>query len=246
VEKNANTNVPDNKYGGTFEFYFYGVTGQRLLTMAVAYGEDGNIAVNYPAATETAVYFGGKLISKNGVTIVTDRLGSVRANSNGERLNYWPWGEERGTSTDRREKFATYFRDAAGQDYAEQRYYDNGKGRFWSPDPLGLRGAVLSDPGSWNRYAYVEGDPVNFYDPFGLLMQVPTGGPSTGINPPNPPDPNPSSIGTGGNDMPEPVVEDPQQQQGWADAYRVQTSQFEATCKVSGRFHTAQPNANSS
>ena len=31
-----------------------------------------------------------------------------------------------------------------------------------------------SDPGSWNRYSYVEGDPVNAYDPVGTFMCAPT------------------------------------------------------------------------
>jgi hypothetical protein len=42
-------------------------------------------------------------------------------------------------------------------------------GRFWSPDPGGIKTADASDPGSWNRYAYVGGDPVNYMDPGGLF-----------------------------------------------------------------------------
>ena len=30
----------------------------------------------------------------------------------------------------------------------------------------------MGDPGSWNRYAYVEGDPVNHRDPSGLLIDA--------------------------------------------------------------------------
>jgi len=33
--------------------------------------------------------------------------------------------------------------------------------------------AALSNPQTWNRYAYVAGDPVNFVDPGGMLMQSP-------------------------------------------------------------------------
>ncbi len=48
----------------------------------------------------------------------------------------------------------------------DQRYY-NQAGRFFSPDPGGVRTADRSNPGSWNRYAYVNGDPVNLWDPSG-------------------------------------------------------------------------------
>src|SRR5271169_6064063 len=82
--------------------------------------------------TATNVYFGSKLIRSNGLTVATDRLGSARANSNGERMSYYPYGEERTSTADGREKFGTYFRDTTGQDYADQRYYAVGSGRFFT------------------------------------------------------------------------------------------------------------------
>jgi RHS repeat-associated protein len=95
---------------------------------------------------------------------VTDRLGSVRANSNGERMNYFPYGEERTATLDGREKFGEFFRDPGGIDYAEKRYYASVSGRFLTPE------AYLGhpeSPGKWNQYAYVQGDPVNFSNPHG-------------------------------------------------------------------------------
>jgi RHS repeat-associated protein len=60
-----------------------------------------------------------------------------------------------------------YFRDAeSGNDYADQRYASPGFGRFITPD-RGTGGARPSNPGSWNKYAYVGGDPVNRVDPGG-------------------------------------------------------------------------------
>jgi RHS repeat-associated protein len=84
-----------------------------------------------------------------------------------ERNYYYPWGEERTATANEREKFGTYFRDGNGIDYADQRYYQSQYGRFMTADPYKASAGAAS-PGSWNRYAYVEGDPVNFHDQRGL------------------------------------------------------------------------------
>ena len=111
---------------------------------------------------------------------MTDRLGSVRANGSGERFAYYPYGEERGTSADGREKFGTYVRDSAGQDYADQRYYGVGTGRFGGADPLGILAVQPGIGSTWNRYAYVHGDPVNYSDPSGTNEAAPDGGGNIG------------------------------------------------------------------
>jgi RHS repeat-associated protein len=87
--------------------------------------------------------------------------------------SYFPYGEERTSTPDGTEKFGTYYRDGPGQDYAQQRYYNNGTGRFWSVDPGGIGTADPSNPTSLNRYAYVNGDPVNFFDRYGQIEQAP-------------------------------------------------------------------------
>jgi YD repeat-containing protein len=79
---------------GSTQVYFYSLSGQRLT------GPNG---VNR--------YFGGKLIQSNGVGVATDRLGSVRANGNGDRMVYKAYGTERTSTADGREKFGTYVRD---------------------------------------------------------------------------------------------------------------------------------------
>ncbi len=54
--------------------------------------------------------------------------------------------------------------------YARNRWYDSVGGRFTTPDPYG-GSANLTNLNSWNRYAYVGGDPVNFTDPSGLVVE---------------------------------------------------------------------------
>jgi RHS repeat-associated protein len=103
------------------------------------------------------------------------RVGVTRVN--GDRLGSYekayPYGELVVGSATSGEKFATYWRDAGtGLDYAVNRYYSSQMGRFLTADPYQASGGP-ANPGSWNRYAYVEGDPVNLADPRGLEA-VPT------------------------------------------------------------------------
>jgi len=58
----------------------------------------------------------------------------------------------------------TLKRDATGQFYMRNRYYDPNSGQFTQEDPLGLAGGL-------NLYGFAGGDPVNFSDPFGLCTQ---------------------------------------------------------------------------
>lgn len=54
----------------------------------------------------------------------------------------------------------------------DNRYYSNAYGRFMTPDPYPKSGKSQS-PQSWNRYAYVNGDPANGADPTGLYLPLP-------------------------------------------------------------------------
>ena len=108
----------------------------------------------------TNVWFGGRLLAYE------DRLQSVG--------KYFPYGEDRynpnpPNPANDQEKFATYTRDAvSGLDFAVNRYYSAGLGRFMSADPYSST-AGSREPQGWNRYPYAQGDPVNHYDPKGLF-----------------------------------------------------------------------------
>jgi RHS repeat-associated protein len=75
-------------------------------------------------------------------------------------------------------KFTGHERDTLGTcsqtddlDYMHARFYNPTVGRFLSPDPL--RGNP-AQPLSWNLYAYVLNNPLNFFDPLGLETARPT------------------------------------------------------------------------
>jgi RHS repeat-associated protein len=120
---------------------------------------------------ECIFIFKRKLIKAKGVVVATDRFGSVRWDVSNGVQTYFPYGEERITTPDNWEKFGTYTRDNTGQDYADQRYYGVGTGRFYTLDPYGdlTDEQDPSSPASWNRYSYGLGDPSNNYSPDGLL-----------------------------------------------------------------------------
>jgi RHS repeat-associated protein len=158
-------------------FYLHDIAGRRVAQFGCT--RDVNYPYNTVCAVEgTHVYFAGKPIAATDATGrllgATDRQGSVRAaetNGTWATASYYPYGEEKQPlAPDGMEKFGTYVRDSSlsGQDYARQRYYSPNMGRFNSPD---RGGANPKNPSSWNKYAYVGGDPVNFGDPAGRFAR---------------------------------------------------------------------------
>jgi len=114
------------------------------------------------AQASSRAYFGGKIVG-----VATDRMGTVRWAPGAASMVYRSYGTERTWTTSGWETWATYSQLAQGMDYADQRMYNSGMGKFFSPDPGGAAGADAADPLSWNRYLYAMGDPVNRVDPGG-------------------------------------------------------------------------------
>jgi RHS repeat-associated protein len=96
---------------------------------------------------------------------VTDVNGSVVS-----AIELDPWGADTNRSSNaafQPKKFTSYDRDANGSDEAMFRRFNRKHSRFDQPDPYD-GSYSLTDPQSFNRYSYVQNDPVNFTDPSGL------------------------------------------------------------------------------
>ena len=123
--------------------------------------------------------------------VLSDVQGSSRAvmNNNGvgtstviARHDYLPFGEEiwagtglRSSSqgfgavdTNRWKYGLTERDDVTGLDHTWWRKYGNTAGRWTSPDPYN-GSMTIANPQSFNRYSYVQNDPINLIDPFGLF-----------------------------------------------------------------------------
>jgi len=133
--------------------------------------------------TDTAtepVCFGELKILKKPVNLVFyhhDHLGSTRMITDEDggvvsTHDFAAYGEEIAGSdyTENRMKFTGHERDPETDlDYMMARYYSAGMGRFLQVDP-GLDYDTF-DPRSWNLYAYVRGNPIQYVDRFGLSIE---------------------------------------------------------------------------
>src|SRR6185312_13155705 len=166
--------APDNKMvmrtlpSQQQEFTFYGGQGEKLGVFWLSWPDAYHPNFTF-VPKGVAVWFAGRKVVDYGsgsapVPMTQDRLGSNR--NGGAR--YRPYGDEITSTANDQVKFATYTRDAyTGLDYADQRFYASGYGRFNTPDP-NHAGASPKAPITWNMYAYGAGDPTNNYDPSGL------------------------------------------------------------------------------
>jgi RHS repeat-associated protein len=114
---------------------------------------------NAPMGSGTSYYLADRLSNR----MITDANGAFKGTQ-----DHLPFGEDANTGSGQSEKhrFTNYERDAeSNTDYAMNRQYEMGNGRFAQPDPLG---GSAADPQSLNRYGYVVNDPVGSVDPLGL------------------------------------------------------------------------------
>jgi RHS repeat-associated protein len=214
------------KQGQTQE-YRYHPAGWRLWNSNEGwylYGPGGQLLTKSGIPSTDYVYFAGRLLFTMSegsfdprltklTRMYSDRLGSTRATTvltygwGSTTRNYYPFGEEIGSTANNEYKFASTYRDSAtGLDYAVNRYYASGTARFTTPDPA-KRSARLRKPGTWNRYTYGSNDPINHSDPLGLFTYEPVPCWWFGECDPEPepdpePDPVPPDPGSGGNPDP--------------------------------------------
>jgi len=109
---------------------------------------------------------------------VTDALGSTVVLTDGSGVvktsyAYEPYGNTTasGEANTNAAQYSGRENDGTGLYYYRARYYHPGVSRFVAENPIGLAGGN-------NLYAYVEGSPISYDDPFGLSRgTVLTGGP---------------------------------------------------------------------
>lgn len=185
--------------GNGFKRYLYTTDGERVAVLGdqfVRYTLRGlgnevlRTALKNPGTwelDEDSIYHGGRLVASvpanpaETLHFSLDHLGSVRVASNDaggpvELHKYLPYGEEVTAPTESQwaMRFTGHERDGdlSGNgfdlDYMHARYFGPWSGRFLSPDTAA---ADSAKPSTWNRYAYVSGNPMRLVDPNGLYQE---------------------------------------------------------------------------
>jgi RHS repeat-associated protein len=152
-----------------------------LCSTTYVYDGMGQLAAEYSDLTGSAT--GTEYLSVD--TLGSTRLITNNAGGSPECLDYLPFGEEvpggengrpscytsgaypNSPDPEGSRKFTGKERDAeTGLDYFGARYMSSAQGRFTSPDPK-QEPHDITDPQSWNKYAYTRNNPLRYTDPDG-------------------------------------------------------------------------------
>ena len=190
VKNSSGNGIQGNGYGsgrqrlvrnetGTLTWYAWG--GSSVLAEYTSANWGGAMTWK-----KSYVYAGSRLLTtytNNGSGGETqefhhpDRLGTRLVTNNAANTSFeqstLPFGTALGAEStgSTNQRFTSYDRSAVtGIDYAVNRHYSPGQGRFTTVDPIGMGAVSVDNPQSMNLYAYAGNNPVDFVDPSGLNM----------------------------------------------------------------------------
>lgn len=156
----------ENNAGGSYAEFVYGPTGAKLAKC------NGQALVK----AFVALPGGAKAIyNSSGLAYYrhSDWLGSSRLTSTASRTMYSssayaPFGEQYATAGSADASFTGQDQDTVSNLYDfPARRQSPSQGRWISPDPAGRSAVSLTNPQSWNRYAYVNNNPLRLIDSLG-------------------------------------------------------------------------------
>lgn len=134
---------------------------QPRSPFAQAVADVGTVVAGWFSRSDTTAYLHTNHLG--AVEAATDRQGKLLW-----RAAYHPYGKLASLSAKRGFQLnlrlpGQYLDAETGLHYNDHRYYDPELGRYLTPDPIGLQGGV-------NSYAYVDGNPLKYVDPSGLIL----------------------------------------------------------------------------
>jgi len=126
---------------------------------------------NYWGNARLSFYFAGTTRFEHQDWLGTERARTSTSGAVTESFGSLPFGDDFTYNAPEGDfdyyHFAGYDQDNSANEHAQFREYSNMAGRWFSPDPY--QGSYdPANPQSFNRYAYVQNNPLSYVDPLGL------------------------------------------------------------------------------
>lgn len=156
----------ENAGGGFYSQFVYGPIGAKIALMS------GQTLVSafVPLPGNARAVYNASGLSYYGHAdwLGSQRFGSTTSRAMYSSTAYGPYGEVYAHSGSSAFSFTGQDQMTSGNlyDFPAREY--GIQGRWPSPDPSGIAAASMSDPQTWNRYAYVRNSPLQAVDPQGL------------------------------------------------------------------------------
>jgi RHS repeat-associated protein len=144
------------------------MNGQTLKSTGLS--DAGPVFIPLPGG-ETAIYNSSGTLAnyRHADWLGSSRLTTTTSRTVYSSTAYAPSGEQYATSGTADASFTGQNSDTNSGLYDFTfREYSPSQGRWVSPDPAGVAAADPTSPQSWNRYAYVQNQQMNYVDPLGL------------------------------------------------------------------------------
>jgi RHS repeat-associated protein len=165
----------EENMGSNYDEFDFTPTGAKLAFMS---GQTLVKAfVSLPGGAQAVYTSSGLAYYRHKDWLGSSRLASTPTRTTFSDTALAPYGEAYAQSGTTDLNFTGMNQDVASGVYDfPAREYGAVPGRWPSPDPAGLAAVNPANPQSWNRYAYVQNDPLSFTDPQGLDCAVTVGG----------------------------------------------------------------------
>jgi RHS repeat-associated protein len=162
----------EENMGSNYDEFDFTPTGAKLAFMS---GQTLVKAfVSLPGGAQAVYTSSGLAYYRHKDWLGSSRLASTPTRTTFSDTALAPYGEAYAQSGTTDLNFTGMNQDVASGVYDfPAREYGAVPGRWPSPDPAGLAAVNPGNPQSWNRYAYVQNDPLSFTDPQGLCQAIP-------------------------------------------------------------------------
>jgi RHS repeat-associated protein len=159
----------ENNAGGTWTEFVYGPTGklakcngQTLIKALIALPGGAKAIYN---SSGLAYYRHSDWLGSSRLTSTATAPTSMYSSS-----AYAPFGEQYATVGSTDASYTGQDQDTVSSLYDfPARRQSPSQGRWISPDPAGRGSVTLTNPQTWNRYAYVNNNPLRLVDPLGMF-----------------------------------------------------------------------------